>query len=67
MLMSEKENLHPRVKITLTLPADLAKWVDEKVREREYATRSHAFEVAILELKKNREYTKTHTDTKGGK
>ena len=44
----------PRVKITLTLPADLAKWVDEQVEAREYATRSHAFEVALLELKKNR-------------
>ena len=43
-----------RVKITLTLPADLAKWVDERVEAREYATRSHAFEVALLELKKNK-------------
>lgn len=66
MLMDSKKN--PRVKITLTLPADLAKWVDEKVREREYATRSHAFEVAILELKKNNNYTKTGASTqRGGK
>ncbi len=43
-----------RVKITLTLPADLARWVDERVEAREYATRSHAFEVALLELKKNK-------------
>jgi len=42
-----------RVKITLTLPADLAKWVDEQVEAREYATRSHALEVALLELKKS--------------
>jgi len=64
MLMSSKKN--PRVKITLTLPADLTKWVDEKVRDREYATRSHAFEVAILELKKNNNYTKTSASTKRG-
>ena len=47
-------NKKPRVKITLTLPVDLAKWVDERVEAREYATRSHAFEVALLELKKNK-------------
>lgn len=64
MLMASKKN--PRVKITLTLPADLAKWVDEKVRDREYATRSHAFEVAILELKKNDIYAKTGATTKKG-
>jgi Arc/MetJ-type ribon-helix-helix transcriptional regulator len=44
----------PRVKVTLTLPADLSKWVDERVEAREYATRSHAFEVALLELKRNK-------------
>jgi Arc/MetJ-type ribon-helix-helix transcriptional regulator len=65
MLMGLKKN--PRVKITLTLPVDLAKWVDEKVREREYATRSHAFEVAILELKKNKNYPKRNVSTNGGK
>jgi Arc/MetJ-type ribon-helix-helix transcriptional regulator len=47
-------NRTPRVKITLTLPADLAKWVDGQVEAREYATRSHALEVALLELKKNK-------------
>jgi len=47
-------NRVPRVKITLTLPADLARWVDERVEAREYATRSHAFEVALLELKRNK-------------
>jgi metal-responsive CopG/Arc/MetJ family transcriptional regulator len=47
-------NKTPRVKITLTLPADLIKWVDERVEAREYATRSHGFEVALLELKKNK-------------
>jgi Arc/MetJ-type ribon-helix-helix transcriptional regulator len=62
--MASKKN--PRVKITLTLPSDLAKWVDEKVRDREYATRSHAFEVAILELKKSDNCTKTGASTKRG-
>jgi metal-responsive CopG/Arc/MetJ family transcriptional regulator len=62
--MTSKRN--PRVKITLTLPADLAKWVDEKVKDREYATRSHAFEVAILELRKNNNNAKTNAITKRG-
>jgi len=52
-------NKTSRVKITLTLPADLAKWVDERVEAREYATRSHAFEVALLELKKNKSKSDT--------
>jgi len=47
-------NKTSRVKITLTLPADLTKWVDERVEAREYATRSHALEVALLELKRNK-------------
>jgi Arc/MetJ-type ribon-helix-helix transcriptional regulator len=47
-------NKTSRVKVTLTLPVDLAKWVDERVEAREYATRSHAFEVALLELRKNK-------------
>jgi hypothetical protein len=53
-------NKAPRVKITLTIPADLAKWVDEQVGAREYATRSHAFEVALLELKRNKSKLKHH-------
>jgi Arc/MetJ-type ribon-helix-helix transcriptional regulator len=50
----------PRVKITLTIPADLAKWIDEQVEAREYATRSHAFEVALLELKRNKSKSMPH-------
>lgn len=53
-------NKIPRVKITLTIPADLAKWVDEQVEAREYATRSHAFEVALLELRRNKSKLKSH-------
>jgi len=55
-------NRTPRVKITLTLPADLAKWVDDRVEAREYATRSHAFEVALLELKRNKSKLARHRD-----
>jgi Arc/MetJ-type ribon-helix-helix transcriptional regulator len=65
MLMVIKRR--PRVKITLTLPADLAEWIDAKVRDREYATRSHALEVAILELKKNKHFIKKCSGTNGGK
>jgi Arc/MetJ-type ribon-helix-helix transcriptional regulator len=58
-------NRTPRVKVTLTLPAELAKWVDERVEAREYATRSHALEVALLELKRNKsKYDSSHHGTR---
>jgi hypothetical protein len=60
-------NKTSRVKITLTLPADLAKWVDERVEAREYATRSHALEVALLELKKDKSKSDNLHNSTGGK
>ena len=60
-------NKTPRVKITLTLPADLAKWVDERVEAREYATRSHALEVALLELKRNKGKSGSSNHGTGGR
>jgi Arc/MetJ-type ribon-helix-helix transcriptional regulator len=63
--MDSKKN--SRVKLTLTLPADLAKWIDAQVRERKYATRSHALEVAILELKKSEAYIKNSSTNRGRK
>jgi len=37
-----------RQAISITLPKECVNWVDEKVRERTYASRSHAIEVLIL-------------------
>ena len=41
----------PKKRVGLTLPEDLVKWLDEQVKKRTYADRSHAVEVAILTLK----------------
>lgn len=43
-----------RERVDVTLPADLVRWVDALVKDRTYATRSHAVEKALLELRKNR-------------
>ena len=35
----------------VTIPKDLIAWVDSQVERRKYSTRSHAVEVALLQLK----------------
>jgi len=45
----------PKKRVGLTLPEDLVKWLDEQVKKRTYADRSHAVEVAILTLKEKTE------------
>ena len=42
-----------RVPISVTLPKECVNWLDEKVKSRVYANRSHAIEVIILEAMKN--------------
>jgi Arc/MetJ-type ribon-helix-helix transcriptional regulator len=39
-----------KVKITATMDPDLVEWIDEKVKSRRFASRSHALEVAVAEL-----------------
>jgi len=39
-----------KVKITATMDPDLVGWIDEKVKSRRFASRSHALEVAVAEL-----------------
>lgn len=41
-----------RPTICVTLPPELIKWIDEKVTDRTYGSRSHAIERAVLELMK---------------
>jgi len=50
-MQSKGENM-PRERVSITLPIDCVKWVDEKIDSRIYATRSHAIEVLILEAMK---------------
>jgi len=38
----------PKVRVSITLPKECVEWLDEKVRRRIYANRSHAIEVLIL-------------------
>jgi Arc/MetJ-type ribon-helix-helix transcriptional regulator len=42
-----------RPTICVTLPPELITWIDERVKDRTYGSRSHAIERAILELKKD--------------
>ena len=46
--MTSKEIEMVRQAISITLPKDCVDWVDEKVKARTYASRSHAIEVLIL-------------------
>jgi Arc/MetJ-type ribon-helix-helix transcriptional regulator len=42
-----------RVPISITVPKEVLVWLDEKVKSRVYANRSHAVEVIVLEAMKN--------------
>lgn len=42
----------PRERVSITLPRECVKWIDEKIENRTYANRSHAFEVLVLETMK---------------
>lgn len=39
--------------ITVTVPNDLLAWIDSKVTAGEFATRSHAFKLALIKLREN--------------
>lgn len=42
-----------REKLQVTVPKDLIAWIDQQVKARKFHHRSHAVEVALLELKKS--------------
>jgi len=42
-----------RMALQVTVPVELIGWIDEQVRRRRFSTRSHAVEVALLELRKD--------------
>ena len=50
-MQSEFGNM-PRERVSITLPEECVKWIDEKVKSRTYANRSHAIEVLVLEAMK---------------
>lgn len=39
-----------RATLSVTLPREIILWVDDQVRTRRFSTRSHAIEVALMEL-----------------
>lgn len=41
-----------KVPFHVTVDKNLADWVDERVEEKKFASRSHAVDVALMELKK---------------
>jgi Arc/MetJ-type ribon-helix-helix transcriptional regulator len=45
----------PKDKVHITLPKELVAWIDQQVKTRAYADRSHLIEVAILTLKEKTE------------
>ena len=42
----------PRERLSITLPVECVKWIDERVESRIYGNRSHAIEVLVLEAMK---------------
>lgn len=50
--MANKGQNMPRERVSITLPKECIKWLDQKILTRVYANRSHAIEVLILEAKK---------------
>jgi len=44
-----------KVKVTSTMLPELVEWIDERVASRRFGSRSHALEVAIIELRKSEE------------
>jgi len=41
----------PKVKLTVTVQADLKTWVDEEVEKGHFADRSHAVQYSLLKVK----------------
>lgn len=44
--------------ISISIDEDLLKWIDEQIKSKRFAHRSHAFEYAIEQLRKSHEYVK---------
>lgn len=42
----------PRERVSVTLPKECVKWIDNKIESRTYANRSHALEFLVLEAMK---------------
>jgi len=41
-----------KAKITISIDKNLLKWIDEKISEKQFGSRSHAIEFALYQLMK---------------
>ena len=41
----------PKMKLSVTVDADLVKWIDSQIKKKKFANRSHGFEYAVSQLK----------------
>lgn len=47
---------NPQLRITIALDEDLVKWIDEQIKEKRYANRSHAIQSCVYnEMKRSKE------------
>jgi len=42
----------PKAKIPISIDPDLLKWIENQVKSKRFASRSHAIEYAVNEMKK---------------
>ena len=47
---------------SITMDRDVLKWIDERVKERVFASRSHAFEYAVRQLMRRRRNRECNCD-----
>jgi len=53
--MENEEREMSRERVSITLPKECIKWIDNQVEARTYHNRSHAIEVLILKEMKKKE------------
>jgi len=52
--MENKDNSMVRERVSITLPKECVAWIDKRIAKRIYANRSHAIEVLILNVMKEK-------------
>ena len=50
--MNNEVEIVTRERLSITLPRECVQWIDQKVSERKFFSRSHCIEVLILEAMK---------------
>ena len=47
--------------VSITVDRKILKWISDKVEEKVFASRTHAFEYAVTQLMKNDKQTRVYT------